>query len=111
MAVVLLRFFIPFPRRSAKSAQPIIRKSTFLSGVFPNEPVPLGIVARASTLEKPRMFTRGMIGHKIQNDLESSRMRLGNQFVKICEASEDFVHCAIIRYVVSKIRHRRRVNR
>ena len=48
-----------------ETAQPIIRKNAFHSRAVQ---VSFGIVMRASILEKQRMFTRVMIGYKIQND-------------------------------------------
>ena len=57
------------------------------------------------------MLVRSMVGDEIQNDAKASRVGLRDQSVEIRKIAEDRRNVAIIRNVISEIRHRRRVNR
>ena len=56
------------------------------------------------------MFIRGMIGHIIQNDLQTACVRLLNDLIEILQGAKHRIDVFKIRDVIPKIRHRRRID-
>src|ERR1017187_7831235 len=86
-------------------AQPVIGL------VAPQIPAPLWILARRSTFNEPGVLVRGVIRHEIEDHSKTTEMNLCQQAVEILHRSKDRIDAAIIRHIVAKIGHRRRVDR
>jgi len=52
-----------------------------------------------------------MIGNKIENDSNATLMRFVQKGVEIGECPEHRINVAVVRDVVTEIRHRRRIDR
>ena len=86
-------------------AWPVIRL------VAPEIPISLRVFARGPALQKPRMLVGRMVRHKIQNHLEAAAMDFFEQAIEVFHGAEDRIDAAIIGDIVSKIGHRRRIDR
>src|SRR5437667_2261233 len=111
MVVILLRMRVVFPSASTKARQPVVQRPAASARAAPDIPVALGVVARRPRLNKPRMLIGTVIGDKIQDDFEITRMRLSDQSIEIREGAEQRVDRGIVRHIVAEVLHWRRVNR
>src|SRR3546814_2479382 len=79
--------------------------------ISPDVPVTPGIFARGPALGEPRVLIRCVIGHEIKDQLETDRMRRGDQAIEIFERAEQRIDIAIIGYVIAEISHWRGIER
>src|SRR6266436_8584689 len=56
------------------------------------------------------MLIRGVIGHKVQDDLEVMLVGLLKQSVQVCQGSEERMDIGVIANIIAKIAHRRRID-
>ena len=57
------------------------------------------------------MLIRGVIGHEVQNELQAAAVSLRQRVIEVAKGAEQRVHVHVIRDVVAKVAHRRRVDR
>ena len=56
------------------------------------------------------MLIGGVVGHKVQDDLEIALVCLLKQDVEIVKSSEEWMHIGIIADIIAKISHGRRID-
>ena len=79
----------------------------FARGIPPDIPVALRIGAARAAFDEPGMLIRAVIGHEVEQQLQSPRMGRCQQRVEIRQRPETRVDIAIIGDVISKVGHRR----
>src|ERR1700735_2997450 len=99
MVVVLAGQLIELPRRTTEVACPVV------GVVAPDVPVALCIVARRTAFAEPWMLFGGVIRDKVKNQPKPTLMHLLQQQVEVDQAAEDWIDVAIVRNVISEIRH------
>ncbi len=108
MVVILAGGWIVLPRRSAKCRNPIIGRLLRPFAVAPDVPIALRRSARRFRFQEPLVLIRCMVWHKIQDDLDSVRLRFSNQPVEIRQRAVHRIDVFVVAHVVSKIDLRRR---
>ena len=88
VVVPLVGDFVESPGRPAKLALPVIWWRTVRLRVSPDVPTPLGMKPRGAALPKPGMLIRGMVRHKIKDDLDAARVRGLKKRIEVRERAE-----------------------
>ncbi len=111
MQVILPGTLIELPGRAAKPARPVIGRTTIRSRVAPDVPVAFLVGAAGTRLLKPGMLIGGVIGHKVQDDLEVALVGLVQQGVQVLQGSEERMDIGVIANIIAKIGHGRWIDR
>ncbi len=109
--IILSGCLIERPGAAAEFRQPVVRRATVRLRIAPQIPVALRIVARASRLDEPGMLVGGVVGHEVEDQLETARMHGSRKRVEILHGAEQRIDPGVIRNVVTEIGHRRRKDR
>ena len=49
------------------------------------------------------MFAARVVGHDVHEDAQIAGVRLLDQHVHICQGAEEWIHIAIVRYVIAGV--------
>ena len=74
MVVIFVSFLIYFPGTAAKGGIPVGGRTTIFP-LFPDIPIPLGVIQARPRLDKPGMFIRRMVQHQVQDEIHSTLMK------------------------------------
>ncbi len=111
--VPLLRGRVERPGRGrqVEGRHPVVGWRAVGAGVPPHVPVPVGAVGSGPGIDEPGVAVRGVVGHPVDDDLETSGMGVGDQPVEVLEGPEQWVDIAVVADVVPEVGHRRAVER
>ena len=108
--IVLLDFWHPLPRRSAKCGFHIVRRSPFYT-IPPHVKIMERIRPALLRFHEPHMLVRRVVQHHVQNDPDPALAGFCDQLFHIRECTEHRIDVVIIRYVIPIIVLRRAVYR
>src|SRR5207302_7220223 len=111
VTVILSRVRIEFPSTTAELGEPVIWWSSISGWVAPDVPVTFGAVARCAAFDEPRMLIRSVIRHQIKDDFYSVPVCFREERIKISQCAEDRIDVGVVRHVIAKIGHWRRIDR
>src|SRR5439155_12346371 len=101
---------VELPGGTPEIAGPVIRRSTIGSRISPDVPVAFLVRAAGPCFLKPGMLIRGVIGYKIQDDLEIMLVGLLKQSVQVRQGSEERMNIGVIANIIAEIGHGRRID-
>ena len=107
VVVVLAARRIERPGRAAEIAHPVVGRAAVRRGIAPDVPVALRRRAARPAFDEPWVLVGGVVRHEIEDELQPAGMNVGDQPVEILERPEDRVDTAIVRDVITEVRHRR----
>src|SRR5262249_8116773 len=87
------------PSRTAERRQPVVGRGAIRFRVDPN----IQIVLASNALLKPFMLVGGVTQNLVENDLQPSGMRLGDQPAEIAQRAEFRMHILVIGNVVTPV--------
>ena len=103
--IVLPCLLVKLPGRAAKITRPVIGRTTIRCGVTPHVPVAFLVGMAGTCLLKPGVLIGGVIGHKIQDDLEVALVGLVQQGVEVAQRPEEWMDTGVIANIIAKIGH------
>ena len=103
MQIILSRFFIKRPCRSAKKTAPVRRRTAVSFAVAPDIPVALIIILGAAGRFKPRMFIGRMVEHQIHYDFNIASARFAYQIFHIRHSSVFRRYSTVIGDIVTAV--------
>jgi hypothetical protein len=109
MEIVLAGFLVKRPGGPAEDGKPVVWGRSIRFRVAPIIPIPLRTVATRARFDEPRVLVRGVVGHEIDDYLETARVGDFEEVVEVGERSEERIDVAIVRNVVPEVDHGRGV--
>ncbi len=110
MQVPLRGRFVPRPGRPPERRPPVVR-GPVAPTVTPHIPASFRRIPRRARLAEPGMLRARVVGHPVEDQPQSSSMRLGEQAIEPFEIAEDRVDGRVVAHVISEVGHRRAVDR
>src|SRR6185437_9984750 len=107
MIIILSGRGIMLPGAAAEFRQPVVWRPAVRTGIAPDVPVALVIVARTAACSEPGMLVGGMVRYEVKDDLETAAMCDAHQRVEVLHGAEERIDAVIVGNVVPEIGHRR----
>jgi len=99
------------PGRAAELAEPIGRRPTIRGGISLDIPISPWARTGRPTVEKPRVLIGGMIGDKVQNQLQVALVHLDDQHLEVAQRAENRIDVRVVLDVITEVGHGRGVER
>ncbi len=104
----------PGPGRAAEAGDPVIGRFGAVGSAAGPEDVPLAFRAAGSGREggpEPGVLVGGVVGHDVGDDADPVPVRFLDEVLGLGQGAEERVDGAVVRHVVTVVRHRRLVPR
>ena len=103
--VVLAARPVQGPGGLPEQGDPVVGRAAVRRRIAPHVPVAPRVGPAPAGVQEPAVTARGVVGHVVDQHLQSVCVGRGDERVEVVGRSEQWIHCGVVGDVVSEIRH------